>query len=110
MCLNVIPIRIDLAGFCQSSGKISHFSEVAQPGDLHYQYILNRNGHLVLRRQKFCHSCPVKASHARTAKHGMVPRQTGESFPRDKGPTSGTVCELDPGLLIMSQQSQDCQA
>lgn len=88
---------------------MSHFSEVPRGGDLHYQCMLNRDGHLVLRRQKFCHSCPDKASHARTAEHGQVPRQPVESLPRDKGPASGTVCELEPVLLVMSQQSQGCQ-
>lgn len=74
---------------------------------IHYRCILNRNGHLVLRRQKFCHSCPDKASHARTAKHGQVPWLAVESLPRDKGPISGTVCGLEPVLFITGLPS--CQ-
>lgn len=50
--------------------------------------------------EEFCHSCPDKVSHARTAKHGQVPWQAVESLPRDKGPTSGTVCGLEPVLFI----------
>lgn len=67
---------------------------------MHYPCVLNRSGHVVLRRQKFCPSCPSKVSY-KAAKHSQVLRQAVQSLPRDTGPASGTGCELEPVLLII---------